>query len=126
MDLTPKTTITMENKKEQEIVEKILSLGGAIECACSEIEIQDIKEEAIELYNDQTTQLREDKKLMGKLLRDRDEQVLKLREENDRLRKIVKKYIEDRKGVAGLTPVGTDMYNDLHEEIKEAEQLLKE
>ena len=42
----------------------------------------------------------------------------------ERLREIVKRYIDDRKGVAGLTPVGTDMYNDLHNEIKEAEQLL--
>lgn len=44
----------------------------------------------------------------------------------ERLVEIVKKYIDDRKGVAGLTPVGTDMYNDLHQEIREAESLIEE
>jgi anion-transporting ArsA/GET3 family ATPase len=53
-----------------------------------------------------------------------DYQTKSLKEENKELKEVVKKYIEDRKGVAGLTPVGTDMYNDLHEEIKQAEKLL--
>lgn len=55
-----------------------------------------------------------------------NEKTKQQRELIERLAEIVKNYIDDRKGVAGLTPVGTDMYNDLHQQIKEAESLLKE